>query len=69
MRTPRHAVLLAAWLADLDIPAMALLATLAGEDAAMGARLLLVRRYARRVGLPERRIAGRLRQTHRLDDE
>jgi hypothetical protein len=46
------------WLADLDIPAMGLLATLSGDDAAKGARLLLMRRYARRMGLGKRRVAG-----------
>ena len=55
---PQHAVLLMEWLPDLDIPAMALLKTLAGEDAAKGARLLLMRRYARQVGLAGRHIEG-----------
>jgi hypothetical protein len=53
-----HALLLTDWLADLDIPAMGLLATLSGEDAAQGARLLLVRRYARRLGLAARHVEG-----------
>ena len=56
--TAPHALLLTAWLADLDIPAMGLLATLSGDDAAQGARLLLVRRYARRLGLAARHIEG-----------
>ena len=55
---PQHAVLLMEWLPDLDIPAMALLKTLAGQDAAQGARLLLMRRYARRVGLAGRQVLG-----------
>ncbi|HEY8744071.1 MAG TPA: hypothetical protein VIU62_13275 [Chloroflexota bacterium] len=56
MRTPQHALLLLPWLADLDIPDMELLRVLAGEDAAKGARLLLMRRYARHVGLALRHI-------------
>ena len=56
--TPPHAILLTAWLTDLDIPAMDALQTLAGQDAAKGARLLLCRRYARRMRLGERQIAG-----------
>jgi hypothetical protein len=55
---PQHAILLMEWLPDLDIPAMGMLTALAGQDAAQGARLLLMRRYARRVGLAERRVEG-----------
>jgi hypothetical protein len=55
---PQHAVLFLPWLTDLDIPAMGMLATLSRDDAALGARLLLMRRYARRVGLAGRRIEG-----------
>ena len=58
MRTPQHALLFLPWLADLDIPDMEMLKLLSGDDAAKGARLLLRRRYARRVGLAQRRIAG-----------